>query len=100
MDAVWFDNVWLNIQQIENEHRRALAISLVFGVGDYVFSFTPETAELRRPLSEVFLALWRNQRQVVDNGKENYSVNRDAHDFVRGAQSRFDVCVFSASRMD
>src|SRR2546423_559581 len=22
MDACWFDNVWLNIQEIENEHRR------------------------------------------------------------------------------
>lgn len=87
MDAVWFDNVWLNIQQIENEHHRALAIMLALGVGDYAFSFTPETAELRRPLSEIFLALWRNQRQVVDNGKENYSVNRDGHDFIRGARA-------------
>ncbi|HEX9001748.1 MAG TPA: hypothetical protein VGB07_17710 [Blastocatellia bacterium] len=87
MDAVWFDNVWLNIQQIENEHRRALAILLALGVGDYTFSFTPETAELRRPLSEIFLALWRNQRRVVDNGKENYSVNRDAHEFIRGARA-------------
>ena len=87
MDAVWFDNIWLNIQQIENEHRRALAIMLVFGVGDYVFSFTPETIELRRPLSEIFLALWGNQRQVIDNGKENYSVNRDGHDFIRGARA-------------
>jgi len=93
MDAVWFDNLWLNVQQIENEHRRALAIMLALGVGDYVFSFTPENRDapeimdLRRPLSEVFLALWHSQRQVVDNGKENYSVNRDAHDFVRGARA-------------
>ena len=87
MDAVWFDNLWLNVQQIENEHARALAIMLALGVGDYAFSFTPETMELRRPLSEAFLALWRNQRQVVDNGKENYSVNRDAHDFIRGARA-------------
>ncbi len=87
MDAVWFDNVWLNIQQIENEHRRALAMMLALGVGDYVFSFTPETAELRRPLSEVFIALWHKQRRVFDNGKENYSVNRDAHEFIRGARA-------------
>jgi hypothetical protein len=93
MDAVWFDNLWLNVQQIENEHRRALAIMLALGVGDYVFSFTPENPDapeimdLRRPLSEVFLALWRSQRQVVDNGKENYSVNRDAHEFIRGARA-------------
>lgn len=87
MDAVWFDNVWVNLHQIENEHRRALAIMLALGVGDYVFSFTPETADLRRPLSEVFVALWHNQRRVIDNGKENYSVNRDAHEFIRGARA-------------
>lgn len=87
IDAVWFDNVWLNIQQIENEHRRALAYTLALGAGDYVFSFKPETAGLRRPLSEVFIALWRNQRQVVNNGKPNFSVNRDAHEFIRSARA-------------
>jgi len=87
IDAVWFDNVWLNIQQIENEHRRALAYSTVFGVGDYVFSFTPETITLRRPLSEVFIALWRNSRHIVNNEKLNYSVNHDAHEFIRGARA-------------
>jgi len=87
IDAVWFDNVWLNIQQIENEHRRALAYSTVFGVGDYVFSFTPDTISLRRLLSEVFIALWRNSRPVVNNEKPNYSVNHDAHEFIRGARA-------------
>jgi len=87
MDAVWFDNVWLNIQQIENEHRRALAIMLALSVGDYVFSFNSETAELRRPLSEVFLTLWHSQRRVIDNGKDNYSINRDAYEFIRGARA-------------
>ena len=87
IDAVWFDNVWLNIQQIENEHRRALAYSTVFGVGDYVFSFTPDTITLRRPLSEVFIALWRNNRHIVNNEKLNYSVNHDAHEFIRGARA-------------
>jgi hypothetical protein len=87
IDAVWFDNVWLNIQQIENEHVRALAYSLAFGIGDYVFSFSPETASLRRPLSEVFIALWRNSRRIVDNEKLNYSVNHDANEFIRGARA-------------
>jgi hypothetical protein len=87
IDAVWFDNVWLNIQQIENEHRRALAYSTVFGVGDYVFSFTPDTISLRRLLSEVFIALWRNSRPVINNEKPNYSVNHDAHEFIRGARA-------------
>ncbi len=87
IDAVWFDNVWLNIQQIDNEYRRALAIMHALKVGDYVFSFTPETAELKRPLSEVLIGLWRRQRDVINNGQTNYSVNRDAHEFIRGAQT-------------
>src|SRR5262249_12600936 len=84
---------WLNVQQIENEHRRALAIMLALGVGDYVFSFTPEDPDtpeimdLRRPLSEVFLALWRSQRQVVGNGTENYGANGEAQEVCRGARA-------------
>jgi len=87
IDAVWFDNVWLNIQQIENEHRRALAYSTVFGVGDYVLSFNPDTIMLRRPLSEVFIELWRNGRHIINNEKLNYSVNHDGHEFIRGARA-------------
>jgi hypothetical protein len=87
IDALWFDNVWLNIQQIENEHRRALAITNALRVGDYVFSFRPETSELKRSLSDVFVSMWRRQRQVVNNGQTNYSVNREAHDFIRGARA-------------
>lgn len=86
MDAWWFDNVWLNLQQIENERRRALGYLHALGVGDYVFSFTPETMSLRRPLSEVFEALWRSQRRVTNNSQANHSMNLDAHDFIRGLQ--------------
>ena len=87
VDATWFDNLWLNIQQIENEHRRALAYTYGLGVGDYVFSFEPETMELRRPLSDVFTALWRERRHLVNNGQLNHSLNRDAHDFVRSIKA-------------
>lgn len=87
IDAVWFDNVWLNLQQIENEQRRALAITHALKVSDYVFSFTPETSDLKRPLSEVFINLWRRQRQIVNNGQANYCVNRDAHEFIRGVKA-------------
>lgn len=86
MDAVWFDNVWQNIQSLDNEHQRALAYSHALAVADYVFSFTPATAELRRPLSQVYLSSWRNQRKLVNNGQSNYSMNRDAHEFIRGAR--------------
>jgi hypothetical protein len=87
MDSWWFDNLWLNLQGIENEHRRALAYLHALGVGDYVFSFTPETASLRRPLSEVFEALWRAQRQITNNAQDNYSANLDAQEFIRGARA-------------
>ncbi|MCI0339368.1 MAG: hypothetical protein L0226_17485 [Acidobacteria bacterium] len=87
IDAVWFDTVWLNIQQIENEFRRALAITHALRAGDYVFSFGPETADLKRPLSEIFINLWRRQRDVINNGQANYCINRDAHEFVRGART-------------
>lgn len=87
IDVIWFDNVWLNLQQIENEHCRALAVMHVLGVADYACSFTAATAELRRPLSEVLLALWRSQRPVIDNGQDNFSLNRDAHEFIRGARA-------------
>jgi hypothetical protein len=87
IEAVWFDNVWLNTQQIANEYRRALAITHLLRVGDYVFSFGPETADLKRPLSEVFINLWRRQRDVINNGQTNYSVNRDAHEFIRSARA-------------
>lgn len=86
LDAVWFDNVWQNIQLVENEAQRALAYTHALAVADYVFSFTPATAELRRPLSQVFLTTWRNQRKLINNGQSNYSMNREAHEFMRGAR--------------
>ncbi len=82
MDAWWFDNLWLNIQQIENPHQRALAYYHALGVGEYVHSFTPETTELRRPLSEVFEELWRGQRKVQNNEKDNHSSNLEASEFI------------------
>jgi hypothetical protein len=87
MDACWFDNVWLNIQQLENEHRRALALTHALKAGDYVFSFTSETADLRRPLSEVFEVLWRWQRKIVNNSQANRCTNLDAQEFILRAQA-------------
>ena len=86
-DAWWFDNVWCNIQEIENPHQRALAYYHALGVGDYVHSFTPETADLRRPLSEVFEELWRSQRQIQSNEKESSASNKNAFDFIDGVQA-------------
>lgn len=87
IDVVWFDNLWLNIQQIENEYRRALAAMHVLRTLDYAFSFDAQTIDLRRPLSEVFINLWSCQWNIINNDQANYSVNRDAHEFIRGARS-------------
>jgi hypothetical protein len=89
LDACWFDNVWLNLQEIGNEYRRALAYLHALGVGNYVFSFTRETASLRRPLSEVFEALWQAQRKIVNNAQANRSTNLEAHEFMR--ETRADL---------
>ena len=86
-DAWWFDNVWLNLQEIEHEHHRALGYLHALKAGDYAHSFTRETAALRRPLSEVFAALWRSQRKIVNNAQANRSSNLDAQDFIRGARA-------------
>lgn len=89
MDACWFDNVWLNIQELESRYRRALAYMHVLDVGNYVFSFTPETKHMRRPLSEVLMRLWRAQRAVVNNGQIHYAANQEANEFIR--QVRADL---------
>jgi hypothetical protein len=86
-DAAWFDNIWLNIEQLNSERLRALAYMHALGVGDYVYSFTPATRHLRRPLSEVFTALWRGQRAIFDNAQANLAANRDAHDFINGVRA-------------
>lgn len=87
MDAWWFDNVWLNIQQIENPYQRALAYYHALGVGDYVHSFTSETTDLRRPLSEVFEELWRGQRKVQNNEKDNRCSNLEATEFISSVRT-------------
>ncbi len=94
MDAWWFDNIWVNIQQIENPHQRALAYYHALGVGDYVHSFTEETAELRRPLSEVFEVLHRQQRKVTNNEKENRSFNFEATKFIGAVKAELMYATF------
>src|SRR4051812_44453181 len=47
-DAWWFDNVRENVEQLESQAARALALNLGLMVGDYVLSFDEETRELRQ----------------------------------------------------
>jgi hypothetical protein len=81
-DAWWFENVKENIEALESETSRALALSLGMMVGDYALSFDEETRELRQPFSKVFYRLWKNAPAPVDNGHPNSSSNRPARDFL------------------
>ena len=81
-DAWWFENVKENIEALESETSRALALSLGMMVGDYALSFDAETRELRQPFSKVFYRLWKNAHAPVDNGHTNYSSNRPAREFL------------------
>jgi hypothetical protein len=81
-DAWWFENVKENIEALESETSRALALALGMMVGDYALSFDDETRELRHPFSKVFYRLWKNAPVPVDNGHTNTSFNRPARDFL------------------
>jgi hypothetical protein len=93
-DSWWFDNVRANIERIASPVARAVALSLGMKVGDYVFSFTDETLELRQPLSNVFRRLWGTLPAPVDNGQNNACSNLAAHEFLTQQlliQSRVDL---------
>jgi hypothetical protein len=83
-DAWWFDNVRSNIEKLESQYKRALALALGMAVGDYVFSFNLETRDLRQPLSltNVFRRLWRALPPPVNNRQRNSSTNQSARSFL------------------
>jgi hypothetical protein len=86
-EATWFLKVRENIQNLGSEHKRALGYLHALDVADYLLAFTDETEHLRRPLNEVFTALWRNQKPVVDNQQLNLAANQDANDFIGGVRA-------------
>ena len=61
------------IDHLSSPFARAIAQSIVMGVGDYVLSFTDETLKLRQPLSNVFRRLWAISGEPVNNGQNNTS---------------------------
>jgi hypothetical protein len=85
-DAWWFDNVRDKAEALEPS-KRALALDLGMAVGDYALSFDEETRELRQPLSRAFKRLWDAAPAPFDNKQVNTASNRDARDFVSGAQA-------------
>lgn len=88
-DAWWFENVKENIEALESETTRALALTFGMMVGDYALSFDEETRELRQPLSKIFYRLWKTAPGPVDNKHTNTSYNRPARDFL--AEQRADL---------
>jgi hypothetical protein len=88
-DAWWFENVKENIEALESDTSRALALTFGMMVGDYALSFDEETRELRQPLSKIFYRLWKNAPPPVDNKRTNTSSNRQARDFL--AEQRADL---------
>ena len=81
-DAWWFENVRENIEALESDISRALALSLAMMVGDYALSFDAETRQMRQPLSKIFYRLWKGSPAPVDNKRNNSSSNRHARDFL------------------
>lgn len=81
-DAWWFDNARQNIDRLRSPFAFAMAASLVMAVGDYARSFSQETLELRRPLSNVFRRLWTITPEPVNNGQNNTCHNKNPDEFI------------------
>ena len=83
-DALWFDNLRENAENLTSPATRALALSTGMMVGDYVLSFDDETRRLRQPssLPDVFERVWRAQTPPINNSQRNQSANMEAREFV------------------
>src|ERR1051325_121929 len=83
-DALWFDTLRENAENLISPAKRALALSTGMLVGDYVLSFDDETRRLRQPLSlpDVFERLWQAQAPPVNNSQHNTSANMEAREFL------------------
>lgn len=81
-DAWWFDNVRQNIEKLPSSVLRAVASTIALSVGDYVFSFGPDTLAFRQPLSTVFRRLWSTFPKPFNNRQNNVCSNKHAYDFV------------------
>ena len=88
-DAWWFDNVRANAERLSSPYKRALALALGMGVGDYVFSFNLDTRDLRQPLSlsNVFRRVWHTLMPPVNNLRQNSSSNQSAKSFLAETQN-------------
>ena len=87
-DAWWFDNLRANAERLSSPYKRALALALGMAVGDYVFSFSLDTRDLRQPLSlsNVFRRAWHTASPLFDNQRRNTSSNQSARSFLAETQ--------------
>jgi len=83
-DAWWFDNVRFNAESLDNQYKRALALTVGMMVGDYVTSFTAETSNLREPLSlsRVFTQFAEALPFNYDNSLRSKATKQDTRAFV------------------
>lgn len=81
-DAWWFDNVRENIDKLDNQLKRAIAMTIGMAIGDYALSFNEETRELRQPFSRVYQRMWETLPAPIDNSQRNTSDNREAREFL------------------
>jgi hypothetical protein len=85
-DAWWMDNLRGNVERLEEDTSRALALLTGMQAGDYAQSFKETTRDLRQPLATVF---WRLMgRSVTVPGRaSNRSTNLRIEDFIRNARA-------------
>ncbi|MEW6737519.1 MAG: hypothetical protein AB1489_39925 [Acidobacteriota bacterium] len=81
-DALWLDNVRVNIEGLTSDTHKALAIWAGILLGDYILSFDEQTRALRRPLSEVYIDLLTIVNRIIDNRQDNHSSNWEAVEFI------------------
>ncbi len=81
-DSWWFDNLRQNIEKLDSPIKKAIALGVGMGVGDYLLSFTEETLELRQPLSNIYKRLTASKLPPVNNGQNNLCSNKNAKEFV------------------
>jgi len=81
-DAWWFDNARQNLDRLRSPFAYAIAASLIMSVGDYALSFSPDTLELRQPLSNVFRRMWTILPEPVNNGQNNACQNKNPDEFI------------------
>src|SRR4030095_5408528 len=83
-DAWWLDNVRFNAERLDNQYKRALALTLGLMVGDYVTSFTAKNSPLREPLS--LSRLFRQFAEALpcnyENSLRHKATNQDTRTFV------------------